>query len=74
MNLCSWWKRRRHPTPPPAAQGPSEATKARVQAELELARVRSETPKYKALALSLIEIQRTNHLGQRAAQVLRGEK
>lgn len=75
MKLCTWLKHRRDPTTPPAPRAtPSEATRARLQAERELARVQAETPKYKALAMALVEIQRTNHLGQRAAQVLRGEK
>lgn len=68
MTTSRWkfWHRR----PPP----PSEATQARERAERELEAVRAETPKIRELALSLIEIQKTNHLGQTAARVLRGEK
>lgn len=66
MRLRLWRKR------PAVAQ--SEATQARIQAERDLAAVKAETPKYRALAAAFIEIQRTNHLGQTAARVLRGEK
>lgn len=60
-----WWNRSR---------SPSEATRAREQAERDLEAVRAETPKYRAMARSLIEVQTVNHLGQNAARVLRGEK
>lgn len=53
---------------------PSEATRARLKAEQDLAATKAETATYRALAQSLIEIQRVNHLGQSAARVLRGEK
>jgi hypothetical protein len=53
---------------------PSEATRARILAEQELKNTRAQTPKYRALAQSLIHIQEVNHLGQNAARALRGEK
>lgn len=64
-----WWKFwRRRPKPP------SEATQARIKAERDLAKTKAETPRIRELALSLIEIQQSNHLGHAAARVLRGEK
>lgn len=51
-----------------------QAKKARIQAERELLAARRNTAKVKALAESLIEIQRINHLGLSAAQIIRGEK
>jgi hypothetical protein len=66
MTPLHW--RRRKSTPP------SEATRARLKAERDLQAVKAETPKYRALAESLIEIQRVNHLGMRAHNLLRGEK
>lgn len=62
-----FWRRPRDPAP-------SEATRARKKAERDLEATKAETPKYAALARSLIEIQQVNHLGQNAARVLRGEK
>lgn len=53
---------------------PSEATRSRMQAERDLEATKAETPKYRAIAEAFIEIQQTNHLGQRAVRVLRGEK
>jgi hypothetical protein len=53
---------------------PSAAERARIKAERDLAATRAETPKYRDLARSFIEIREVNHLGQTAAQVLRGEK
>lgn len=53
---------------------PSEATRARLKAERDLEATKAETPAYKALAASLVEIQRKNHLGLNAARMLRGEK
>lgn len=55
-------------------RGPSEATAARIKAQRELEATRAETPKYRELAASLIEIQRKNHLGLNAARMLRGDK
>lgn len=52
---------------------PSEATKAREQAEKALEETRAETPRFAAFARSFIEIQEVNHLGQTAAKVLRGD-
>lgn len=66
MRLAFW----RDHSPP----RPSEATRARQQAERDLAAAKAETPKYAALAHSLIEIQRRNHLGESAARILRGEQ
>lgn len=66
--------RKRPDAPPPDHAGPSEATQARQQAELDLEAARARTPRIRDLAQALIEIQQTNHLGQSAARVLRGEK
>lgn len=60
-----FWRRNREPSP---------AEQARIKAEKDLAATRAETPKYLALARSHLQIQEVNHLGQTAAQVLRGEK
>lgn len=49
-----WWRRDR--------SGTSEATKARIAAEKELARVKAETPHYEALGESLRRIREQNHL------------
>lgn len=65
--MTLWWRKKRD-------DEPSEATVARIKAEVQLEEVRARTPSIVALAQSLIEIQRTNHLGQQAARVLRGEK
>lgn len=68
--MTAWWKfwHRREP-------GPSrEAVEAHKKAERALAATRAQTPFYRELAESLIEIQRTNHLGQAAARVLRGDR
>lgn len=51
-----------------------KAAAARRKAERDLAAAKAETPAYKALAVSLIDIQRKNHLGLNAARMLRGEK
>lgn len=64
MRLLYW---RRH-------DKPSEATRARLKAERDLAAVKAETPKYRALAEALIEGQQINHLGLNAAKMIRGEK
>jgi hypothetical protein len=66
MRLLSFWRR-----PKPKH---TEGTKARAKAEVELAKTKAETPQYAALAASLIEVQRTNHLGSSAARILRGER
>jgi hypothetical protein len=50
------------------------AKKARIEAERGLRAARRETPKYRELAESLIDIQQKNHLGINAARMLRGEK
>ena len=57
------------------SQRPQEAAAehAAEGARRHLERVKAETPKYRALAHSLIEIQRANHLGEAAAKVLRGD-
>ena len=60
------WRRRSH--------SPTEGTRARIKAERELQKTKAETPKYRALAESLAEIQRINHLGMNAARILRGDK
>lgn len=60
------WRRRRD-------TGPSEATRARIQAERELERTRAETPWYRALAERHREIQRINHLGLNAVRAIRGD-
>lgn len=52
----------------------NKAASARIKAERELAQARAETPAYRKLAVSLIEIQQKNHLGLNAARILRGEK
>lgn len=65
MNPLRWRRRTR-----PATEG----TRARIKAERELEKTKAETPKYRALAESLVEIQRRNHLGMSAARVLRGDK
>lgn len=65
----SLWRRKQR-----TRDKPSEATQARLQAERDLEAVRAETPKYLAMAAAFIEIQKTNHLGQTAARLLRGEK
>lgn len=67
MRLLPRWLSRRRPEP-------SEATRARIKAEHDLERVKSETPKYRAMGQAFVEIQRVNHLGYNAARVLRGEK
>ena len=41
---------------------PSEATIARIRAEVDLAHAKSETPKYRALGDSLRELRERNHL------------
>ena len=62
----SWFKRHDHRQ--------SEATLAREKAERELERTKAETPMYRALAQSLVEVQRENHLGARIADVFRGRE
>ena len=52
----------------------TEGTRAREKAERDLEAIKAETPKYRALAAALIEIQDRNHLGYNAARILRGEK
>lgn len=56
------------------SEKPSEAARAREQAERELEKVRAKTPWYREWAGTFVEIQEVNHLGQKAARVLRGEK
>lgn len=53
---------------------PSEATLARKQAERDLAQVRSETPRYRALGRSLAEMVEENHLAAALTSALRGER
>lgn len=50
-----------------------EAEQSAEQAEQRLEAVKAETPKIRALAQSLVQIQRTNHLGANAARILRGD-
>lgn len=63
--MRSIWKRER---------GPSEATRAREQAERDLAATKAETAPIKAFAARLLEVQKVNHLGEGAHRVLRGDK
>lgn len=51
----------------------TEATKARIRAERELERVKSETPLYRELALALVRVQQRNNLADHAIQIFRGE-
>lgn len=59
------WSWRRRVTKTMTRPGPSEATKARIQAERDLEEVRSRTPRYRALAAALREIREENHLAER---------
>lgn len=51
----------------------AEATRARIRAERELERVKSETPLYRELALALVRVQQRNNLADHAIQIFRGE-
>ena len=53
---------------------PSEATRARIEAERALERTKAETPKYREIGRAFIKYQQVNHLGMDAARMLRGEK
>lgn len=53
-------------------QPTSEATRSRIEAEADLARVKARTEWARNLSRSLIEIQRRNHLGEHAASILGG--
>lgn len=64
--MSPFWRRNRHDA--------LYAKKARIDAERALRAAQRETPKYRALAESLIDIQQKNHLGLNAARMLRGDK
>lgn len=66
MSILNRW--RRH------TSDAAEAARARAQAERDLAATKAQTPAYRALAKSLVEIQQVNHLGLNAARILRGDK
>lgn len=51
-----------------------EAERSAAAAADHLREVEARTPKVRALARSLIEIQQTNHLGASAAKILRGDR
>lgn len=51
----------------------SEATKARLAAEKELAKTRAETPMYRELAAALRDVRTRNHLGEAIAHSFRGD-
>lgn len=59
-----WWRRDR---------APSEATRAREQAEAALARTRSETHTYRAIGDSLRDLREKNHFAEAIAATFRGE-
>lgn len=48
---------------------PSEATRARKRAEVELERVKAETPQYAALGDSLRDLRERNHLTELFMQI-----
>jgi hypothetical protein len=64
--MSPFWKRNKNDA--------LRAKKARIDAERALRAAKRETPKYRELAESLIDIQQKNHLGLNAARMLRGEK
>ena len=51
-----------------------EATEARIKAELELAKTRAATPKYKALGDSLRDLRERNHFAESIAHSFRGDR
>jgi cell fate (sporulation/competence/biofilm development) regulator YlbF (YheA/YmcA/DUF963 family) len=53
---------------------PSEATRAREQAERDLEAIRAETPKYRALGSSLREMVEENHLAQALTESFRSSR
>lgn len=54
--------RPRRNAPPPQRQVPSEATIARIQAEVNLERAKARTPGIRALSESLQEMRERNHI------------
>ena len=59
---------------PRKSRPPSEATKARRQAELDLEEIRAQTPKYRALGSSLREMVEENHLAQALTESFRSSR
>lgn len=57
-------RRKRRASAPAAPASPSEATTARIRAEVDLEHVRAQTPRYRALSDSLRELREHNHLAQ----------
>lgn len=59
------FSRRRRPDPAPAeSHEPSEATVARIKAEVALEHTKAQTPRYAALGKSLRDLRERNHFAE----------
>lgn len=58
----------------PRRREPSEAERARAEAERRLAQIRAETPAYQALGNKLRILRERNHFADAIAATFRGER
>ena len=64
--------RRKHEEPPKRGK-PSEATRARIQAERDLEETRAEAQHYRDLGNRLRELRERNHIAESLIHAFRGE-